>query len=184
MAKSVKLSKTTRWVLTIGILAILLAAAGVVYSRQKAEQSELSASIAQAQWKLINYELPPAGDKGKLESRLIEANSSIAELQDEFRCYTQSIEINEALVAAAGKSGVTITRLGSSRGTSEVINDIPYRVFTLTVAAEADLLPSLIDFSTKISEAFPTASIESVKVHVGEDDKATMDLGLKIYIYE
>jgi len=184
MAKSVKLSKATRWVLTISILAMLLITAGVVYSRQKAEQSELSARIAQAQWKLVDYELPPPADKGKLERRLAEANASISELQNEFRRYTESIEISEALVEAAEKSGVTITRLGSSSRASEVINGIPYRAFGLTVCAESGLLPSLINFSTKISEAFPTASIESVAVHVGEDNKATIDLGLKIYIYE
>jgi hypothetical protein len=184
MAKSVKLSKTTRWVLTIGILAMLLITAGVVYSRQKAEESELSGSIARTRLELIKYEPTPAVDKEELERRLAEASSSIAGLEAEFRRYTESIEISEELVAAAGKSGVSITRLGSSGRTGELVNGIPCRVFTLTVAAQADLLPSLINFSTEISRVFPAATIESVAVHVGQDNKATMDLGLKIYSYE
>lgn len=184
MAKTIRISKTTRWVLTIGVLAILLGGAGVSYSRQKAEQSELSSSIAQTQQELIKYEMAPVVQKEELEAKLAEANSIISSLQNEFRRYTESIEISEALFEAAENSSVTITRLVCSCPTYEEINGIPYCVFTLNITGEAEVPPALINFSMKISEIFAAANMESVAMHVQEDEKATMDLGLKIYVYE
>jgi hypothetical protein len=184
MAKGLKLSKTSRWVLTIGILVILLGSAGVIYSRQKAEQSELSTSIAQAQQELIKYELPPAAQKEELEARLAEANSSITGLQNEFRQYTESIEIGEALFEAAENSNVTITRLSCSLPVDEEIRGITYRVFTVNITAEGEVPPALINFSVEVSDIFSAANIESVAMHVQEGEKSTIDLGLKVYVYE
>jgi len=191
MAKALKLSKTTRWVLTIGILAILLITAGVSYSRQKAEQSELSTSIAQAQQELIKYQMPPAGQKEELEARLAEADSSVTSLQNEFRQYTESIEINEALFEAAESSNVTITNLSCSPPVDEEIRGITYRVFTLMITAEGEVPPALINFSMKISDIFTAADVESVTLDVpkveeeGEsEEKSRIDLRVKIYVYE
>jgi len=191
MAKALKLSKTTRWILTIGILAILLITGGVVYSRQKTEQSQLSTSIAQAQQELIKYQLPPAGQKEELEARLAEANSSITSLQGEFRQYTESIEISEALFEAAENSNVTITTLSCSPPADEEIRGITYRVFTLNITTEGEVPPALINFSMKISDTFSAAAIESVVMDVlkaeeeGESEgKSTMTLRVKIYAYE
>jgi len=190
MAKALKLSKTTRWVLTIGILGILLATAGVSYSRQNAEQGELSTSIAQAQQELIKYQLPPAGQKEELEARLAETDFSITSLQNEFRQYTESIEINEALFEAAESSNVIITKLSCSPPVDEEIRGITYRVFTLTITAEGEVPPALINFSMKISDIFTAANIGSVtldvpKVEEGEsEEKSRIDLRLKVYAYE
>jgi len=192
MAKSVRLGKTTRWVLTIGILAILLISAGVVYSRQKAEQSELSASIAQAQWELIKYELPPADGKEQLERRLAEADSSITGLQNEFRQYTESIEINEALFEAAADANVTITELTSSLPEEEELNGAIYQVFSIEVTAEGEVV-ALLNFSDKVSQRFSTSDIQAVGIEVPQEEeegeekepeKASMTLSLKVYVYE
>ena len=184
MVKALKLSKTTRWILTIGILAILLGSGGVIYSRQKTEQSELSTSIAQAQQELIKYQLPPASQKEELEARLAEANSSITSLQGEFRQYTEFIEISEALFEAAENSNVTITTLSCSPPADEEIRGIIYRVFTVNITAEGEVPPALINFSIRVSDIFSAANIESVAMHVQEGEKSTIDLGLKVYVYE
>ena len=110
-----KISKTTRWILTIGILAILLIGMGVMYGRQTAEQKELSANIAQAKQNLLKYTIQyPTEEKKDLETRLSEARFRIADAEGEFPKPVESIEINTALFEAAEDANVTITKLSSS----------------------------------------------------------------------
>ena len=192
-----KISKASRWILTIGILAILLITLGVTYSRQKAEQGELTANIAQAQQTFTIYSKQTAehtAEKNDLEARLNEANSRIASAKDKFRYHTQSIEINAILFQAANSAAVTITELSSSLPEEEELNGITYHVFSIDITAEASAreIVSLLNFSNKISERFSTATIESVEIIVpakedeeGESEEMpTMKLRLKIYVYE
>ena len=172
-----KISKPVRWILTIGILAILLVGLGVNYARQIAEQSRLSADIAQAQQDFIKY----AGQKEDLEARLSEANSRIASVQNEFRQYTESIEINETLFGAAEDANVTITRLSSSLPEKEELNSIAYQVFSLSITAEGEVV-DLLRFMQKLSDRFPSSSTNSVGITVSEG-KSSLSLGIKIYVY-
>ncbi len=179
-----KISKVTRWILTIGILAILLISLGVMYSRQKAEQSELTTSITQAQQDFHKY----STQKKDLEASLSKAKSRIAADEDEFRKPTESIEINAALFEAAEDTNVTITRLSSSIPAEKELNGITFQVFSITVTAEGSVVPALLNFSKKISKEFSTSTIESVRINVpeaeGGGEKPTITLSLKIYAYE
>jgi hypothetical protein len=176
-----KIGKTTQWILLIGIFAILLISAGVVYSRQQAQQSELSSAIAQANLDFTKY----SAQKKDLESKRREANSRIASVQGEFRQYTESIEIEEALFEVAEDAGVTVTRLTFTLPAEEKLGGITYDVFSPVVTAEGEVLPELLLFSKKISESFSTVAIESVKIEGGEgDEKPQIVLNLSIYAYE
>jgi hypothetical protein len=199
-----KISKTTRWILTIGILAILLISLGVIYGHQKAEQSELNTNIAQARQSLLKHTTKYATEKRNLETRLSEAEFRIASVQDEFRKYTQSIEINKTLFEAAEDANVTITELSSSLPEEEEIGIeekeggdkkkervITFQFFSINLTAEAEVVPALLNFSNKISERFPTATIESVTIDIPEpveegksEGKSSITLSLKIHAYE
>lgn len=175
-----KIGKTTQWILLIGIFAILLVSASVAYGRQQAEQSELSSSIAQANQDFTKY----SAEKKDLESQRRAANSRIASAQSEFRQYTESIEINEALFELAEDAGVTITTLLFSLPGEEKLGGTTYRVFSPVVTAEGEVLPELLLFSKKLSESFSTVAIESVKIEAGEsEEKSKIVLELKIYAY-
>jgi len=186
-----KIGRTARWILTIGILAILLGGLGANYVRQIAEQNELNANIAQAQQdfrKYDKYAAEYAAEREELKTRLSQANSSIAALQAEFESPTKSIEISDALFEAAEDANVTITRLTSSLPEDKELNGISYRIFTLSIAAEGELV-ALLNFGNKISEGFSAAAIESVKISVPEveeesEEKPSITLGLKIYAYK
>lgn len=188
-----KLSKTSQWILTIGILAILLVSLGVVYSRQKAEQSELRTNVAQAQQDFMKYSKYTAKyttEKKELEARRNEANSRIASVQNEFRKYTESIEISDTLFEVADDANVTITELSSSLPEQEELNGITYQVFSIDVTAEGEVV-ALLNFSKELSERFSAAAIESVDINVPEaaeegesEEKPTINLRLKIYAYE
>ena len=181
-----KISRTTQWILVIGIFAVLLVAAGVVYNRQTAEQSRLSSRIVQAQQELTRYtgQTGQTEQKQELETKLEQARSRIASVQAESSIYTRakSIEINETLFQAAYDSNVTITSLTSSVAKDENINGITYRIFSLSITAEGEVLPALLNFSKKVSERFSTATITSATIEVTE--KPTMNLQVKIYAYE
>ena len=176
-----KISKTVRWILTIGILAILLGGLGINYARQMAEQSRLTTDTAQAHQDFIKYTAQYTAQKEDLEPRLNKANSSIAALQDEFESPTKSIEINTNLFEAAEDVNVTITKLSSSLPEEEELNDITYRVFTLRITAEGEMV-ALLNFIDKLSDKFLSSSISSVGITVSED-KSSLSLRLKVYAY-
>jgi len=174
--------------LTIGVLAILLASLGIIYARQTTEQRELNASVAQAHQNFIKYTTQRKELEKGLETKLGQAKSSIASLQDEFRQYTESIEINKALFETADEANVTITELSSSLPEEEELNGITYQVFTLSLAAEGKWV-ALLNFVRKLSDKFPSIDIRSVGIEVlqeeeTEEEKTTLTLGLKIYAYE
>ena len=183
-----KIGRTARWILTIGILAILLGGLGVNYARQMAEQNELNANIDQARQVVAQYKDTYAAEREELETRLNQANSRITSPQSKFRQYTESTEINQALFQAAEEANVNITKLTSSLPEDEELNGITYRIFTLSIAAEGELV-ALLNFGNKVSAGFSAATIESVKINVPEveeesEEKPSITLGLKIYAYE
>lgn len=191
-----KISKTARWILTIGILVILLGGLGLNYTRQKTEQSELNANIAQANQDFIKYtrehpEQEYTAQKEDLQTRLNQANSRIASAQSALRQYTESIEINNALFEAADEANVTITSLTSSPPKEEELNSITCQAFTLSITAKGEVV-ALLNFVDKVSQRFSTSEINLVKITVPEEEKeegkskkkATIALGLKIYAYE
>lgn len=182
MLKSLKISKTTRWILTIGILAILLASLGIIYARQAAELRELNTSVAQAHQDFIKYTTQRKELEEGLEAKLGQTKSSIASLQDEFGQYTESIEINKALFETADEANVTITKLSSSPPKEEKLNGITYQVFTLSLAAEGEVV-ALLNFIRKLSDKFPSSNINSIKV-TASDKEGSLDLSMKIYTYE
>lgn len=175
-----KISKTTRWILTIGILVILLVSLGVNYNRQKTEQSRLSANIVQAQQDFIRYTTQYSDQRKDSEARLSKVNPRLAALQDEFESPTESIEISIALFEAAGAANVTM--LSSSTPAGEKVNDIAFHVFSLGISAEGDV-EALLNFMANLSSRFPNSSINSVNISVSEE-KASLNLNVKIYTYE
>jgi hypothetical protein len=175
-----KISRTTQWVLTIGIFAVILVGAGIVYGRQIAEQRQLGSDIARAQQDFTKY----AKQKEELEARLSQAKARVASAQSQFSSYSapMSIEIDEILLQAAHDTNVTITSLTSTTAKDEKINDITCGVFSLSITAEAEVLPSLLNFSDRVSQSFSTSAITSAEIDM--QGKPTITLKLKIYGYE
>lgn len=175
----VKISKATRWILTVGILAILLIGVGVVYGHQMAEHRQLKSDIAKSQQELTLY----TKEKGSLETRLNQARSQLSSYQANFHEPTESVEINEALFDTADGTNVQITSLSSSAPASEKVNGVNYKVFSLSLTVEGDNLPELLVFTNKLSEVFPDSSISSVSISVS-GVTSTMSLSMKVYAYE
>jgi hypothetical protein len=172
----VKISKTVRWILTVGILAILLVGVGVVYGHQAAEHSKLNSDVARANQNLATF----TRERSELEARLVQAKSELSTDQANFHKRSQSVEINEALFEVAERANVKLTSLRSSSPSSEKLNGVNYKVFSLSLSVEGSNLSALLNFTTKLSEEFPDSSIGSVKIGSGG---TSLSLAMKVYAY-
>lgn len=191
-----KVSRTTWWILTIGIFAILLITAGVTYNRNRAEQSQLTQQIAQVNQEYVTY----LAQKDDVDARLAQANSQLLSAKGEFAKSAESIETSATLFELAEESNVTITSLTCSLPEEEEVNGIVYRVLSLNITAETAVLPALLNFTSKVSDAFTSSDISSVSVVITpaelveeeeeggiverSEEKATIDLAVTIYVYE
>jgi len=172
----ITLSKTTQWILTIGILVALLVSVGVVYARQHARHNELSQQLTQAEEDLETF----TWQKEDLESRLDQAESALSHLKDQFPAPAESMEIEQDLLAAADVVKVTITSLSLSAPTTQE----NYQVFSvnLTALGEAE---ALLNFNYILGYWFSSATIESVNLTTADGGgKASLNLLLKIYTLE
>ncbi|MCD6599111.1 MAG: hypothetical protein J7L19_00865 [Dehalococcoidia bacterium] len=192
-----KISRTTRWILTIGILAIFLASLTVLYLRQTTELRYLNASIIQAQQNFKTY----TTQEKELEAELNQVESSIPALPGEFSSSLESVEISDALLEAADEANVTITEFSTSLPDNEEINGITYRVVYIDLTAEGKMV-STLNFAQKLGDRFPSSEIQQVEIEVTkvgneaeegeeektgketEEEKASLSLSLKIYAYE
>jgi hypothetical protein len=172
----VKLSKTAQWILAIGILAVLLVGAGVMYGRQMTERSLLNSEIARANQDFSTY----MAQRADLERRRSQAQSELSSLEGEFHEATQSIEIDEALFDVADDANVSITRISCSMPAGGTVNGITFQVFSLSLTVEGDNMPELLNFTKKLGERFPDATMESPSISIcGE--RSTLNLKLKVY---
>ena len=171
-----KLSKTAQWILAIGILAVLLVTAGVVYGRQMAERSQLNSDIARANQDFIEF----TEQRRDLETRLSQAESQLSNRQSEFHKSTQSIEITQGLFETAKEAYVTLTDITCPLPEGQTVNGIACQVFSLSLTVEGDNLAQLLNFTTKLGKRFPDATIESPRIGISEE-RSTLDLQLKVY---
>lgn len=178
-----RISRTTRWILTIGILVVLLVGLGVNYSRQKTEQSRLNTEIIQARQNLIKY----TAQKKKLEKKLSQAKSEFATVEDKFASPTEAAEIFAALLETAEDADVTITDFSSSLPEKEEKEEKKkgptYKVFAFDLTAEGKGIDSLLNFLQKLGQNFPSSSIESVYISASEGQNR-LRLRLEVYCYE
>jgi TolA-binding protein len=171
-----KLSKTAQWILAIGILAVLLVTAAVVYARQTVERSQLDSDIAQANQDFVKY----TAVKGELQTRLSQAESRLSSLQSEFYESTQSIEIDEGLFETAEDANVRLTDISCSVPSRQTVNGIACQTFSLSLTVEGANMAELLNFTTKLGNRFPDATIESPRISISEE-VSTLTFGLTVY---
>jgi hypothetical protein len=185
----VRLGRTARWILAAGLIGIALLGLWLNYNSEQQEQAELRSKLDEGQQQLIELRSQDVGEyearKEELKTDLESAEQRAATYRSKFGEHTRSIEIEELLFEAAEEAGVSITKIASSLPKKETIRGIAYDLFALKVTAEApdSEIVSLITFSDKVCEAFPSDSLGSVRIEVSDDGSA-LDLELNIYFLE
>ena len=174
-----KLSKTARWILILGILVVLLVGVVTVYGKQRAAQSNLNSELTRVNQDFVKY----TAQKGELQGRLSKANSDLSNLKKDFRHSTQSVEITGAIFEAADDSNVDITKISSSLPAKGGGGAGVYDDFSLTINAKGEVV-ALLKFCGKLSETFPDSVINNVVINVGEGEEATISVALTVHCYE
>lgn len=174
--KNIKISRTIKWTMTLGILLILLAAAVILYLGQQTKHNQLSSDLSTAQDNLITN----SQQKDQLESQLREVTLTLSEAKAQFPTSDQSMTLQEALFGAADGAGVDITTLSCPPAKPETQGTITYQVFMVTVGIQGQM-ESLLRFVGTLGYWLPSASIESMAVNTSSEANLTLSLTLKVY---
>ena len=157
-----------RWLLAILIIGALLAVGLTYYNRFQDEQDNLLATIAQSNktiesLRAVNLSAIQT-EVDELQTRAANASSREVSLTQRFRGYTHSIEIQERLYRAATEAGVTITSLTCEGPKAEDSGGIRFESYSVTVNAESEVPPSLLNFLLKVSSYYESGAISGINM--------------------
>lgn len=179
-----KIGKLTRWILTIGLIAVALIWLSGNLIRQKALQSELNNSVAilgeqlvfittEHQQTVADY----TAQKNELEEILGEFIPPISGLIAIFESPGKSIEFDEYIYEDAYQSDVTILDITTAlpqehviqkdAGDGDKITLVTYETSSIDITAKGEVV-ALLNFLDKLSARFQASYINQVTINVPE----------------
>lgn len=188
-----KLSKTSRLILTAGIFIVAFASVGAARSQKIDEQNRLQEELAMTELRLSKLQLEElSSQQEELEKQLSQIISRSEAIQGMLSPPTASIATSDTLFDIAETSGVEITEIGSSEPVSDDLEGITYSALPFTVRVEGDT-HRLIDFIINLNDNFKTGVVKSVEINIPEATENGGETGLErpsasirlvIYIYQ
>ena len=166
----------TKWILTLGILVILLVGIAVYYARQQDRHDRLSEELNTAQQTLIMN----SQQKDVLEFQLDVASATYADKVTVFPDSSQSMDVQEALLGAADETGVEITTLSCPPAVTEKQGDTSYQVFVVSLGVEGEV-DALLRFVAVLGYWVPSADIASVSLNAYDDGGGILSMNMKVY---
>ena len=186
-----RLSRTARLILGIGIFAVAFAGLYILYSQQAAEQELVKESLDRAQVVLPNLvgERKDLQDKlTRWESELAAATSSLDKSQAKFPVSVESIEYSEALfkfdLAYGGNLQVMSITASEPRDTKA--GDITYAVTTFGVVVSG-YVEDILDMVDAIvtSKDFTSATVEEVNISIPvREPRTETSATIRLVIYD
>jgi len=170
-----KLGRTARLVLGIGIFVFALATLFMFYARQSGEQKELEKSLAGAQTQLTNF----VSGKESLESLLAQQQSKLAEAQStvqaSFPELATSIEYNEVLAEIARLHNLEVVSMTAEQPRQSKVEDVTFVVISFGVGVRGTL-NSILGMVNDIAKdkRFASATVEVVNIQVPEPQPITV----------
>jgi len=157
-----------RWLLAVLVIGALLGVGFTYYNRLQAEQDALLASIAQSNKTIESLRASNlTGIQTEVDELRIRANNASSRessLTQRYRSYTHSIEIQERLHRAATEAGVTITSLTCDGPKAEEAGGIRFESYSVSVNAESEVPPSLLNFLLKVSSYYESGAISAINM--------------------
>ena len=182
-----KISKTSWFLLVIGIFIIMFVGLGAVRYQQINQQNQLNEELTLAEAKLNEFQLEQLSyQKGDLERRLSQAISQFETAKAILSQSTGSIVTTSTLFDIAEAYGVEVTELSSSGLVSEELEGVPCSVLSLAVRVEGGI-SDLIGFITKLNTDLTTGAVQSVEISIPEttsEEKSSANIHLVIYTYQ
>jgi len=179
-----RLGKTARILLGVGIFAILMANLVMAYLGQGEEQDRLSQELSSAELLLDKQEADFASEKLSLrvpilESQLTRFDSELNTVKTELHRSIESTKATETCFDIAEATEVEIVGCSSQNSTTVDMEGVNLSILSLTVVAEGDI-SELVDFILELSGQFPTGVQESVEIDV-EQQSATVTMSIHTY---
>jgi len=179
MARVPTPSPAVRWILTVGIVVVLLVAGYLYYQRLQDEQASYVSSIAQSQHTIDTFRSIDLDELeasiADLRSRADAADRRYTTLMAKYETYVHSIEIEEEMYDAAAAAGVTISRLVCDGPQLEEAGSESLNSYIITMEVESPVPPQILNFLMKISDRFETGVIDEVDLTVPRPVDATQD---------
>jgi len=180
----VKIGKLTRWILTIGLVAVALIWLSGNGIRERQMQKELNNSVAISGEQLVfittEHQQTIAeytAQKNELEEILGEFIPSISGLIAKFESPGRSIEITEYLYEDAYQANVTILTIKTDLPREQVIKKdagdgdkitlVVYETSSIQVTAKGEVV-ALLNFLDKLSARFQASYINQVTINIPE----------------
>jgi len=165
-----RLSRTARLILGIGIFAVAFAGLYILYSQQSGEQELVKESLVRAQVVLPNLvgERKDLQDKlTRWESELAAATLSLDKSQAKFPVSVESIEYSEKLFKIADGSKLQVMSLTASEPRDTKAGDITYAVTTFGVVVRGEVKDILGMVNAIVtSKDFTSATVEEVNISI------------------
>lgn len=171
-----KVSERTKWILTIGVLLVLIIGSGVFYYLQQQDNGRLEKDLAKARTTFITNSVL----KEQHLSDIADANLDVFRLSLTYPASYESMEIQEALFGAAAEAQVTISTLSTSEPKAEKVGTVTYQVYSLNTAVQGTP-ENLTRFIGVLGYWLPTANLEAVGLSAPVQGEATLSLTLKVY---
>jgi hypothetical protein len=192
-----RLSKTAKLILGIGVFIIAVGVLGWVYLEQRGEQQRLDDSLALAQATLPTVTSQREGLENQLtevDTELVEVVLLLDETKASFPESVESIEYDEALFDIADDCNLDITSVTASEPSDTEVESITYSIASFTVEVKGTVA-HILNFIETIATSdfspgetsFVNADIESVSMSIPEPDEGgqpSATINLIIYGYE
>ncbi len=183
-----KLGKTSRLILAIGVFSILCISLGIVYSQQGQQQGQLSHELSLAEMLLTKYSSEDLTSRQEeLESQLALAESQLETVKTSLTASVESIEASNGLMDIAEVCGVEVSGISALGLVREEIGGITYSVLPITAQVKGDL-SSLVKFIREWTEEYPTGVVRTLNIIVPQtggvsEGESVADINTFIYTY-
>jgi hypothetical protein len=171
-----KISERTKWILTIGILLILIVGAGVYYALQLQDRGKLQEDLDLAQAAFLSSSALKDQRLNDIEA----ANLDVFNLALVFPTSAETTEIEEALFGAAAEAQVSISTVSCSEARAQTVGSTAYQVYTVATTIRG-VPENLLRFLGVLGYWLPTASMDSVGLAMPGQGETTLSLSLQVY---
>lgn len=177
MNRSITLSATTRWILTVLVLGVGVILVVILYAQQQTRNSRLNKDVDSASATLVSNSI----QRSSLEANLLEANLDLTQAMTSFPTTDQSQDIEETLYKVATDAGVTVTSVNCPAPAAAQVDGTNYQVLTVStsVTGQPD---NLLRFVGLLGYRLPSASIDSMQMST-TGEESTLSIVIKVYAF-
>lgn len=178
-----KLSKTSRLILGIGILAILFGGMEWTRWQQAKKVDELARQVPVAEARLAKIDVNGlAAEKVILDERLKQIRTSADADKTRLSRQIDGIEASNMLFSAARGLNVQIVEINTSERQMGELAGVPVSLLPVTMRIEGDF-PGVLAFIYGLSDGFPAGVVQAATVAMSDNVSQASSASIQLRIY-